>query len=253
MHANASTTAKTIGAILTGGLIILGVVIGLGRSAMMGKPYKANDKQTVHYSGAATEQEAKSLAAALALDGYFDGQTEIDVLLRKGEEGTIISFVTTPVAWTDPSMPEQFKDIADRCSYAIGGLPITVRLIDERLNTKKEMKLEFSRWGTPLAITSHEKIYRQGSATEAESRAVGEALQKIGFLSGTKAVDVFINKSPESTTISFVTSEAAWNNPAIEAEFRGIGETLGPLVGGKPIKVLLIDDKLVTKKEIEVK
>src|SRR5262245_15735249 len=108
----------------------------------MGTRLKISDVESVNYSGSATEKEASDLGAALKQIGFFQGKQQIDVLLNKGPQGVILSFVTNPEAWTKPEMEQAFRDVAGAVAGAVGGRPLTVRLLDEKLSTRKEFKLD---------------------------------------------------------------------------------------------------------------
>jgi hypothetical protein len=125
--------------IAVGGLVI-GLMIWLGTREMMGTRLTIIGENAVNYSGSATEQEARSLGESLKEIGYFKGDRAVDVLLRKdGKEGIIVSFVVTGNAWNDAEMVENFRIVGEAIAPSVGGAPIKVRLIDEKLNTQKEI------------------------------------------------------------------------------------------------------------------
>ncbi len=122
--------------------IIVVVMIYFGQKTIMGKRYKFSDKESVSYSGVATEEHAKQLAEALKSIGYFSGSKALDVLLKKEESGeTIISFVLTG-RWDDPEIVSAFGEIAAAIADGTLGRPLTVRLLDDNLNTENEFKIE---------------------------------------------------------------------------------------------------------------
>jgi len=209
-------------------------------------------KEAVNYSGTATEAEARSLGEALNRIGYFDGTNEIDVLLKKSDEGTFISFVVNEQGYTDPVFIEQFKFITEQIAYSVGGAPVTLRLMSTNLSMKKELKIETSRWGQPVFITKSETVYRQGDTTEDEAKALGKALEEIEFFKGNHAKDVFLRKEKGSTTIGIVTAPAGWQDKAIQKEFHDIIEGVATSVGGKPITLQLLNDVLEVKYEHKV-
>jgi hypothetical protein len=88
----------------------LSVVIWMGRRSMMGTRLKITEKESVNYSGEATETEARTLGKALQEIGYFGSEKEKDVLLRKEKgKGTTVSFVVAAVAWKEASHEEAFR------------------------------------------------------------------------------------------------------------------------------------------------
>ena len=120
--------------------VIVVVLIFFGRREMMGTRYAVSDKEAVNYSGTATEGEARKLADTLREIGFFDGKREIDVLLRKEtDKGTIVSFVVNNSA---PEIVAAFQEIGGVVADQALGRPLTVRLIDDNLNTRQELRVE---------------------------------------------------------------------------------------------------------------
>lgn len=123
------------------GVVLVGV-IWLGQRSIMGTRLEIIGEQAVNYSGTATEQDARSLGNALKEIGYFDGKRPVDVLLSKGEGGTAISFIVNQGVWNDAETVENFRTITAALAPSVGGLPVTLRLMDEHLNTEKEVRVE---------------------------------------------------------------------------------------------------------------
>lgn len=128
-------------------MVVLGVLLALmiwwGQSLIEGKRYKVSDKEIVGYSGDATEADAKQLGEALKQVGYFDGKAPAEVLLKKdAKEGRVLSFVMPEGSWDQAEQQAAVKTLADALAPTIGGKPLTVRMIDKQLNTKKEFKVE---------------------------------------------------------------------------------------------------------------
>ncbi len=122
--------------------IIVFALIYFGRSSMMGKKYKVSHKESVNYSKNATEADAKMLAEVLKADGFFSGSKEVDVLLKKDDkEGTVVSFVGD---WNpkDEKISTAFHQIGEEIAAKGFGKPLTIRLLDVRLNKKGDIKVE---------------------------------------------------------------------------------------------------------------
>lgn len=123
--------------------VIAIIVVGLiyfGRQSMMGKKYKVSDKESINYSGNATEDEAKKLGEMLKKMGLLTGARDADVLLKKDDkEGTVISFVVNS---TDEAVVADFRTIGEAAAKDGFGKPMTVKLLDDHLNTKKEIKID---------------------------------------------------------------------------------------------------------------
>ncbi|MCE9519453.1 MAG: hypothetical protein K8R87_07870 [Verrucomicrobia bacterium] len=119
--------------------ILVVVLIFFGQKLMMGTKYKVSDKESVNYSAKATEDDAKKLGEILKSVGYFTGTKDMDVLLKKDEEGTVASFVLTS-KWTDDEIVKAFQEIGEEIAKGLGK-PLTIRLLDDHLNKKNEIKL----------------------------------------------------------------------------------------------------------------
>lgn len=122
--------------------IIVFALIFFGRKAMMGTAYKVSEQESVNYSEKATEADAKLLGDVLKANGYFDGSKEVDVLLKKGgKEGTVVSFVISGLG-KDDTIPNAFRAMGEEIAAKGFGKPLTIRLIDTRLNKLKDLLVE---------------------------------------------------------------------------------------------------------------
>lgn len=128
------------------GVVLLGVVVAaliwFGRSSMMGTRFEVSKDEAVNYSGDAKEDDARKLGEALKTTGYFDGTTSADVLLRKENGATTISFVVGDGKWNEEAVVKAFEALGAGLAPAVGGPPITVKLIDDKLNTRKEIAIK---------------------------------------------------------------------------------------------------------------
>jgi hypothetical protein len=57
--------------------------------------------------------------------------------VAKGRDGAIISFVVKDGTWNNPAMVAVFEKIARQQAPAVGGLPITLRLVNTSLAVEK--------------------------------------------------------------------------------------------------------------------
>lgn len=122
--------------------LLVVVMVYFGQKLMLGTKFAVSDKEAVNYSGDATEADARRLGGVLKTIGYFTGARETDVLLKRdAKEGTIVSFVLTS-RWNDAEIVTAFRQIG--AAIVADGLakPITVKLLDDHLNTKNEFKVE---------------------------------------------------------------------------------------------------------------
>jgi hypothetical protein len=91
-----------------------------------------------------------------------------------------------------------------------------------------------------VTIGLKDEVFYSGSATKQEALALGNRLREIDYLAD-RGVSVFLDKSPSAKSVSFVVKEGLWNDPTTVSSFEEIGREVGPLVGGFPIQVRLID------------
>jgi len=122
------------------GLVVFGsAIIGYVylSAPNLGKNIVIGTKDEVYYKGAATAQDAQALGQALKGVGFFTDRG-VSVALSKGPEGTIISFVVQEGAWNDPTVAPQFDLIGRAVAPSIGGLPVTIRLMNDKTEVKKE-------------------------------------------------------------------------------------------------------------------
>jgi hypothetical protein len=108
-----------------------------------------------------------------------------------------------------------------------------------------------SMMGTKYAVSDKESVNYSGSATAQDAQALGEALKKIGFFDNTKATDVLLHTDQTGTAVSFVV-DRGWDNEEILTSFKQIGEMLLQGLKVTHLKIMLIDDHLNTKKEIQI-
>ena len=97
-------------------------------------------KDEMYYRGTATVEDAKSLGAALKTDGFFTDKG-VTVALSKGAEGTRVSFVVNEGVWDNAAMIKGFETLGREIAPSVGGLPITIRLMNAETTVKKEFKI----------------------------------------------------------------------------------------------------------------
>lgn len=107
---------------------------------MMGTKYSVDEKDSVNYSGSATVQDAKTLGEDLKQWGYFDNSKAKDVLLHTDQTGTVISFVLGH-GWDDNEILTAFKEVGPMLAEHLKSDHVKIRLIDDHLNTKKEIQI----------------------------------------------------------------------------------------------------------------
>jgi hypothetical protein len=129
-------------------LVVLFLVIGLNPSAV----YYAQEyvdmgqDQYVYYARGATRDDAQRFGEALKEYGYLDGTMPTEVLIAGKAGSREISFFGAEGAWDDESNVQWMRDMVAYIAPAIGGRPVTVRLLDEHWNEKKRLKIERGGW-----------------------------------------------------------------------------------------------------------
>jgi hypothetical protein len=227
------------------GLIALaawvGVVLfptGLGSKVLVGT------KDNVYYSGLATKQDAKALGDALKADGFFTDRGAT-VLLSKGNDGTVVSFVVQDGIWEQPDMVAGFEEVGRQVAPSVGGFPIKVRLANTLQQTKKEVTVG------RLLVGTKDHVYYLGSATAADATAAANALKAASYFQDHGA-DVFLAKDERGTTISFVVAQGLWDDPQVVAECQKMVRHSVVPVFGVPITVRLLNSNLETKKAMVI-
>jgi hypothetical protein len=129
---------------LIGAVAVFVLISGVNPSAFVDMQYSVDmgHDQHVYYARGATRDDAQRFGDALETEGYFDGTTPADVLISGNQGAREISFFAGGGVWEDQSYVEAVRAMAERIAPAIGGKPLTVRILDENLNEKKRLKIE---------------------------------------------------------------------------------------------------------------
>lgn len=118
------------------GIVLVIVYQGEQRTGVM-----IGTKDEVFYSGSATSAEAQALGNALKEIGYFKDRGA-NVMVDKGKDGTVVSFVVADGTWDKPDMVAAFEKIARGEAQTVGGLPITLRLVNTEMDVEKSEVLK---------------------------------------------------------------------------------------------------------------
>jgi hypothetical protein len=216
------------------------VVIFRQTKASEGTKVVIGTKDEVYFKGTATQAEAIALGNELKADGYFTDRG-VTVMLDKAPTGPTVSFVTKEGAWDQPDMVASFDEIGREVAPSVGGFPLHLRLLNKQFDVKKE-----SNVGKLTVGNDH--IYYFGTATDAQAKALGDALKSAGFFEG-KGADVFLSKQTDGTTLSFVVGDGVWNDASLVATFEKIVRDAAPSIGGLPIHLHLENTSLEVKKD----
>jgi hypothetical protein len=216
----------------------------------MGTRFSHNDKEAVNYTGTATEDDARKLAVVLQEEGFFDGTAEKDVLLNRSDKGTVISFVVKDGVWDDASYVRLFEGIGESAAGALGGLPLSLKLTDEKLNDKHEIVIKSPR--TRYKASDMETIFLRGKATPEQGQALAEALKAAGYFTGTAVGQVILDVADSGITAGFIVQDDKWNDEAVVQFFQSLGENLKTVLGNSPLKLELLDSTMQVQKVVEI-
>jgi hypothetical protein len=202
-------------------------------------------KDQVIYSGIATKSEATALGNVLKSNEYFLDRGA-SVLLNKGFGSTTISFVVQDGVWNQPGMLSSFEELAREAAPAAGGFPLQVQLVDSK------MDVETTSTVGEVRFSGSDRVYFEGSATEAQAKALGQKFESMGFFRG-KGANVFLIRHDDGTTLAFVTVGEAWNDSKKVSSFEAIVRDVAPTVGGLPIDMQLLNTQVEVKKDEVIK
>jgi hypothetical protein len=200
-------------------------------------------KDQVIYFHRATKEDAAELGRALKSIGYFADKGS-GVVLDKSRRGTTVSFVLADGAWTQPNAISDYGDMARLVAPAVGGLPLKVQLLDQKLVIRKDLVV-----GKEL-VGMRDTIYYYGSATEEDARMLGQSLRTAGALRDT-GMTVVLAKG-DVTTLSFVVHQSPWERPEAVNAFETLTRQVAPVVGGLPVKLRFLDTTGRSRKEVSV-
>lgn len=201
----------------------------------------ANDE--IYYSRRVSQEDAAALGRALQSIGFFNNRGT-SVLLSRGSDGAVVSFVLSDGAWLRPGAPANFEEIGRRVAPSVGGYPIQVHLVDSSRDIKREMTV-----GKAL-VGERDAVYYLGSATMAEARALGRALQGERYF-GDIGATVVLSKG-DGNAVSFVVQEGVWDKPDAVAGFEALTRRIAPTAGGLPLTLRLLNSEMETRKELAV-
>jgi rhomboid protease GluP len=94
-------------------------------------------KDSIWYSGTATQQDAEALGMSLQENKFFrdDGRR---FYLSKGSDGADISFTVKDGAWDDPTLVAAFQSIGRKLAKSVNGSPVRFHLLDGDKQSRKD-------------------------------------------------------------------------------------------------------------------
>ncbi len=199
----------------------------------------------VYYYHKATPADASALGDALRRTGFLNDRGTT-VILSKGTDGTLVSFVLNDGAWDHWETVYAFEEIGRRVAPAIGGFPIKVRLIDDHRVLHKELNVGKVESGAKDAV------YYFGAATQADAAGLAQGLRSANFLSGLGA-DIAVSRDNNLTTIWIPLNEGAWDREDTVAGIERMLRQIAPAVGGLPLQLCLLNREREPMKTVVVR
>ena len=136
----------------------------------------------------------------------------------------------------------QFEEVGREVADSVGGLPVTVQLLDTKEDVEKTGTVGV------VQLTGGDAVYYEGYSTLADAQALAQKLQAIGFFTG-KGANVFLKKHTNGTTLAFVVTDGAWNDAKMVTDFETITRSVAPSIGGLPIDMRMMSTTLVVEKD----
>ena len=197
----------------------------------------------IYYYRRATKEDALALGKALQGTGFLNDRGT-SVLLWMGGGPTVVSFVMDEGAWNHPHVVSNFSELGRRIATSVGGFPIQVHLVDAHRTIHRKMNVG------KLMVGAKDWVYYFGDATEADAKALANALRTEGYFTDTGA-SVALLKG-EGTAISFVVQDDLWSRPAVTATLELLVRRIAPSVGGLPVELRLVDGNMDIKQTVTV-
>jgi len=135
---------KAAGIGLASMALALAVAVGIIflTSEDLGKKINVTAVEEVYYTKQATRADAVQLGDLLKSMGFFTGQHEKTVVLRRTSESTTVAFVISDGAWDRPEIVGFFRTVGEKVAGLGWKKPLAIQLCDPHLNVKKEIKIE---------------------------------------------------------------------------------------------------------------
>jgi hypothetical protein len=232
-------------AILAGiAIVVAGVEVGRKPHSTASKVI-IGTKDEVYYYRPVSMEEATALGHALEGTGFFADQGT-SVLLSRNKGLTVVSFVLNEGAWDRPGAAAAFEEIGRRVAGTVGGFPIQIHLVDAGWKVRRSMAVG------KTAIGSKDAAYYFGTASEADAKALGQALRDAGYLQDL-GVSVAISKGDEGTAIGYVVGDGVWDRPEAVVAFENLTRKVAGSVGGLPVQLRLLNAPMEIKREETVR
>lgn len=126
-----------------------------------GLPYKASENEIVFYKGGASRGDAERLAETLKKAQYFNGSRHANVLLRKEDDGWVVSFCVKKDSWKNQDMVDAFTVIGSAIrATTFNGAPLELQLCDGNLAVHRRIPITVKAGGgvAPETAETNRKV-----------------------------------------------------------------------------------------------
>jgi hypothetical protein len=189
----------------------------------------------VYYEAPASKAMADSLGRALQTAGFFIDRGVPVRLSVDGNGRAVIALIVKDEYVDRPESVSDYKHVFMLIAPALGGGPVTVRLLDTQGSVRHVMVVG-------RVISGRDEIYYSGSAGEASALTLRAALEAAGFFRG-QGGTVLLSKE-EQTEVCFVVKDGVWADPDRVAAVEALARAVGSSIGGFPLHVCLMNDSM---------
>jgi hypothetical protein len=215
-----------------------------GQSITVGK----GDK--IIYSGTATHEDAEKLGQTLGQIGFFT-KPGVAMLLSKNSGAIYLSMPMkedkTRPPWDDPQILASFTAIGPVIATTVGGPPLSIRLLDDKGELKKEIKIDKGA----VLVGVRDRVTYSGQATQKDAISLGKALQAYGFFKN-RGAQVSLVKGQGGSEVSFYFNKVTPDDPKSVAYLQTLGHQIAPAVGGPPLKIHAIDSNGEIREDLSI-
>jgi hypothetical protein len=111
--------------------------------------------------------------------------------------------------------------------------------------------VEVNRFGTRIDFGGGQEIYHTRGATEADARALAEALRQAGFFDGRNPAAVQVAREGDHMIVAFIVQPWVLQDMHVQKEFRAIGDRASAQAfAGRRVEVWLCDELFNPKKKL---
>ena len=200
------------------------------------------------YVRGATREDAQRLDAALTEAGAPLGPL---VVIAGPVGAREISIPVKDGQWDNEFFVLGMRVLAERIAPAIGGKPVTLRLLDGVVDEKKRLHLAIDMLQPFVDLGGGQIVGYMRGATREDAQRVGDALISAGFFDGADKASVLLAGPSGDREISF-NIEVGWDDQLFLLELGGLVEDIAPAIGGGPVTVRVVDSDGNERKRLHI-